>query len=213
MEHGDESAAQAVTSNVGGFAASVATGAVVGTMIGGPVGTVVGTVVGAGVGVFTSGMIDGLWDSGGDVSEAFMAGVDTVADTGEALLDGAADVGGAVVDGIGGLYGATRFHKIRIHGDYHLGQTLKTSSGFVIIDFEGEPATPMAHRRQKHCALKDVAGMLRSFEYAMSRRPIIRRTRPIASGRRLASASASSTVTSNRRGRADCCRSRPIEPR
>ena len=108
MEHGDESAAQAVTSNVGGFAASVATGAVVGTMIGGPVGTVVGgpvgTVVGAGVGVFTSGMIDGLWESGGDVSEAFMAGVDTVADTGEALVDGARDVGGAIVDGIGGLF-------------------------------------------------------------------------------------------------------------
>ncbi len=104
MEHGGESAEQAVTSNVGGFAASVATGAVVGTMIGGPVGTVVGTVVGAGAGVFTSGMIDGLWDSGGDVGEAFMAGVDTLADTGDALLDGASDVGGAIVDGIGGLF-------------------------------------------------------------------------------------------------------------
>ena len=104
MEHGGESAAQAVTSNVGGFAASVATGALVGTAIGGPVGTVVGAVVGAGVGVFTSGMIDGLWDSGGDVGEAFAAGVDTLADTGEALLDGAGDVGGAIVDGVGSLF-------------------------------------------------------------------------------------------------------------
>lgn len=91
---------QAATSNLGGFAASVGTGALVGTAIGGPVGTVVGTVVGAGVGVFTSGMIDGLWENDGDVGEAFMAGVDSIVDTGEAL----ADVGGAIVDGIGGLF-------------------------------------------------------------------------------------------------------------
>ena len=104
MKYEDESAAQAVTSNVGGFAASVATGAVIGTAIGGPVGTVVGTVVGAGVGVFTSGMIDGLWESGGDVGEAFTAGVDTLVDTGDALVDGASDVGGAIVDGVGGLF-------------------------------------------------------------------------------------------------------------
>lgn len=104
MEHGGESAGQAVTSNVGGFAASVATGAVVGTAIGGPVGTVAGVIVGAGVGVFTSGMIDGLWASGGDVGEAFMAGVDTLADTGGALVEGAGDVGGAIVDGIGGIF-------------------------------------------------------------------------------------------------------------
>ena len=104
ITYNDESAPQAVTSNVGGFAASVGTGALIGTAIGGPVGTVVGTVIGAGVGVFTSGMIDGLWESGGDLDEALMAGVDTLADTGEALLDGASDVGGAIVDGIGGIF-------------------------------------------------------------------------------------------------------------
>jgi trehalose synthase-fused probable maltokinase len=56
--------------------------------------------------------------------------------------------------------------KIRIHGDYHLGQVLRTETGFVVVDFEGEPARTPAERRAKHCALKDVAGMLRSWAYA-----------------------------------------------
>jgi maltose alpha-D-glucosyltransferase / alpha-amylase len=56
--------------------------------------------------------------------------------------------------------------KTRIHGDYHLGQVLVSHNDFYIIDFEGEPARPLEQRRRKSSALKDVAGMIRSFDYA-----------------------------------------------
>ena len=57
-------------------------------------------------------------------------------------------------------------HRIRCHGDYHLGQVLWTGDDFIIIDFEGEPTRSFEERRRKHCALRDVASMVRSFHYA-----------------------------------------------
>ena len=104
-------------------------------------------------------------------------------------IDAALALRPAVEEALGACeLGTTRLAKSRLHGDYHLGQVLLTADDAMILDFEGEPARSLEERRAKGSPLKDVAGMLRSFDYAAWATALSRADDPAARARTISSA-------------------------
>ena len=97
--------------------------------------------------------------------ERLLAAMRARADAALAAVPALAEYGGAIEAAIAAVRDAPWPRLQRIHGDYHLGQVLAVGDAWVVVDFEGEPLRPMSERSEVDLPLRDVAGMLRSFDY------------------------------------------------
>jgi maltokinase len=111
-------------------------------------------------------------------ANAMTAQLDRLLGSGEPALEPLAERRGVIVARFDALRALREGGMaIRVHGDYHLGQVMRTDEGWKILDFEGEPAGEVEERRRRSSPLRDVAGMLRSFDYAAAA-ALAERTRP-----------------------------------